>query len=334
MVKNLIMTDPIISVVLPVHNAGLYVRDSIKSVLNQTFSDFELIIINDGSTDCSEEVILDFTDKRIKYIKNEVNLKLIETLNLGLSIAKGKYICRIDSDDIMAPTRLEKQLFFLERNSNYILVGSFVKIIKDGIITNQILGYKRNHDDLAFEMCFHNPIIHPTVMFRYNKQIKNQFFFDPKFIHAEDYEFWTRLVKHGFFHNLEEPLTYYRIHKDQISTIYTEFQKKQMDTIRLAYFKKTYPSYTNQEINFILFETDLFDFDKKYKILLNFYFSKEITGEYKQREILKRIRNLFLNANQIPIKLFLEFRISSVYNKCKFNLKQKGALYTKLKFII
>jgi glycosyltransferase involved in cell wall biosynthesis len=333
MVKNVIMTLPKISIILPVYNAGLYVRDSIKSVLNQTFFDFELIIINDGSTDCSEEVILEFTDKRIKYLKNEVNIKLIETLNIGLSIAKGKYVCRLDADDLMAPTRLEKQFFFLESNPNYILVGSFVKIIKENQITNEIIGYKKNNEDLKFEMCFYNPIIHPSVMFRSIKQIKNQIYFDPKFIHAEDYEFWTRLVQHGFFHNLEEPLTYYRIHKDQISTIHSEFQKKQMDFIRISYFKRIYPCYTNQEIKFILFETDLSDFNKKYKILLNFYFSKEITGEYKQREILKRIRNLFLNAKQIPLKLFLEFRISSVFKKCKFNFKQKAALYSKLKFI-
>lgn len=328
------MTLPVISVVLPVYNAGLYVKDSIKSILNQTFFDFELIIINDGSTDFSEEVILEFTDKRIKYIKNEENLKLIKTLNLGLSIAKGKYICRIDADDIMAPTRLEKQLFFLERNPNYILVGSFVKIIKEDKITNEIMGYKINHEDLKFEMCFHNPIIHPSVMFRSIMQIKNQIYFDHKFIHAEDYEFWTRLIHYGMFHNIEEPLSYYRVHKDQISTIHSDFQKKQMDFIRLAYFKRIYPSYTTKEIKFILFETNLSDFNKKYKILLNFYSSKEITGEYKQREVLKRIRNLFLDTHEIPLRLFFEFRISSIFKKCNFNFKQKAALYSKLKFII
>jgi hypothetical protein len=134
------------------------------------------------------------------------------------------------------------------------------------------------------------------------------------------------------FYNLEEPLTYYRVHKDQISTIHSDFQKKQMDLIRFSYFKKMYPSYTNQEINFILFEIDSYDFISKYKILLDFYFSKEISGDYKQREVIKRIRNLFLNSKEIPFMVFFEFRLSSIFKKCKFNLKQKAALYLKIKF--
>lgn len=332
MVRNLNMTSPVISVVLPVYNAGIYLREAIKSVLNQTFLDYELIIINDGSTDCSEEIVFEFTDSRIKYIKNEVNLKLIETLNLGFFIARGKYICRLDADDIMVPNRLEKQFHFLESNPNYILVGSFVKIIKEDTVTSEIIGYKKNHDDLKFEMCFHNPIIHPSVMLRVNPHLKNLVLFNKKFIHAEDYELWSRLIHYGMFYNLEEPLTYYRVHKDQISTIHSDFQKKQMDLIRFSYFKKMYPSYTNQEINFILFEIDSYDFISKYKILLDFYFSKEISGDYKQREVIKRIRNLFLNSKEIPFMVFFEFRLSSIFKKCKFNLKQKAALYLKIKF--
>ena len=89
---------------------------------------------------------------------------------------------------------------------------------------------------------------------------------------------------------------------------------------------------SNQEINVILFETDFYDFISKYKILLDFYFSKEISGDYKQREVIKRIRNLFLNSKEIPFMVFFEFRLSSIFKKCKFNLKQKAALYLKIKF--
>ena len=114
------MSIPLVSVILPVYNAELYIRESIQSILDQSFFEYELIILNDASTDNSENIILEFQDERIVYIKNDRNLKLIETLNKGLKIAKGKYIARIDADDICFSDRFQKQISFLNNNESTV----------------------------------------------------------------------------------------------------------------------------------------------------------------------------------------------------------------------
>src|SRR5574344_639787 len=110
---------PKISVVMPVYNTDeTFLRESIESILNQSFKDFEFIIINDGSTNNAEDVILSYKDERIRYYKNDINLKLIKTLNRGLLLAEGEYIARMDSDDISLPTRFQTQVEFLGKNPN------------------------------------------------------------------------------------------------------------------------------------------------------------------------------------------------------------------------
>ena len=115
------MSKPLVSVLMAVYNGEKYLLEAIESILNQTYTNFEFLIINDGSTDSTEEIILSYSDQRIRYIKNEQNLKLIASLNKGLDLAKGKYIARMDADDISLPDRLEKQVNFLERNSTKLL---------------------------------------------------------------------------------------------------------------------------------------------------------------------------------------------------------------------
>ena len=105
---------PLISVILPAYNAERFLEEAIDSILAQTYKNFELIVLNDGSTDRTEEIILSYNDPRIRYIKNESNLKLIKTLNKGIALARGKYIARMDADDISLPTRFEKEIEFME----------------------------------------------------------------------------------------------------------------------------------------------------------------------------------------------------------------------------
>ncbi|HGF9542707.1 TPA: glycosyltransferase family 2 protein, partial [Acinetobacter baumannii] len=123
----------LVSVVLPAYNAELYLKEAIDSVLSQTFTDFELIILNDGSIDRTEEIILSYNDSRIVYVKNEKNLGLIGTLNKGINLAKGKYIARMDADDICLPERFKKQVDFLEKNNEIDLIGTnAIKINNNG----------------------------------------------------------------------------------------------------------------------------------------------------------------------------------------------------------
>ena len=120
---------PKITVLMPVYNGEKYLRESVDSILNQTFTDFELLIINDGSTDSSMEILNSYSDSRIRIVTNEVNLRLIKTLNKGIDLATGEYIARMDCDDIADPKRLEIQLQYMEKHPDVAVCGTGVKAV-------------------------------------------------------------------------------------------------------------------------------------------------------------------------------------------------------------
>lgn len=201
---------PKVSVLMPVYNTKEeYLREAIESILNQTFTDFEFIIINDGSTNNSEEVILSYNDKRIKYYRQK-NQGIANSLNNGLDVACGEYIARMDSDDISLPTRLEKEVNILDYNSNINIVGAFYEIFpkKNIIITPEVPKYT----DLIKSCC----IGHPTVMFRQKDFEKYNLRYNPEY-KCEDYELWSRAIRYLSFYNIQEVLLKYRWHEDNLS---------------------------------------------------------------------------------------------------------------------
>lgn len=194
-----------VSVVMAVYNTKEeYLRSAIDSILAQTYKDFEFIIINDGSTNNAEEVILSYSDERIKYYKQE-NKGLPKSLNFGIETAQGEYIARMDSDDIALPNRLEKEINFLKENPEYSVVGSLAKIIPRNEVVKLIEKPKLLD---FFYKCW---IIHPTVMFRKEDFIKYNLKYNEKFLVAQDYELWSRAVKVLKFYNIQDILLYYRI---------------------------------------------------------------------------------------------------------------------------
>ncbi|MFT5919102.1 MAG: glycosyltransferase involved in cell wall biosynthesis, partial [Granulosicoccus sp.] len=142
---------PLVTVLLPVYNAEKFLEQAIRSVLDQTFTEFEFLIINDGSTDRSEEIIVSFNDSRIRYIKNETNLKLIKTLNKGIEFASGKYIARMDADDISLPTRFEQQVALLEKQPEIGVCGTncIIFTTKGEESPSQ---YASDNDEIKFNM--------------------------------------------------------------------------------------------------------------------------------------------------------------------------------------
>jgi glycosyltransferase involved in cell wall biosynthesis len=219
------MINPLISVLLPVYNAEKYLNEAINSILFQTFTNFELIIINDGSSDRSEEIIFSFSDDRINYIKNETNLGLIETLNKGISLSKGKYLARMDNDDISMPERLEKQVAFMESNPEVGVLGtSFYNINKFGEIESKTI-FPVSHSLLCWSLCFFSPIAHPTVMFRRDVVI-NANGYNLEMLHCEDYDLWHRLSNKTRLANLPELLFKLRKHETNSSLIFSEIQLK------------------------------------------------------------------------------------------------------------
>lgn len=204
---------PKISVLLPVYNGGEYLQTAIDSILNQTFSDFEFIIINDASTDDSEKVILSNTDSRIVYIKNEQNLGLIKTLNKGLDLCKGEYIARMDQDDIANPTRFEKQNTVLDHNLEIGVCGTWFTFF--GTRENTVVKHPEYHEQIKIATLGYCAIGHPTVMLR--KTALQNLRYDEDYQAVEDYEFWSRLVRITQFYNIQESLLDYRFHDTNIS---------------------------------------------------------------------------------------------------------------------
>ncbi|MEQ1247995.1 glycosyltransferase [Acinetobacter soli] len=212
------MKIPKVSVLMTVFNGGPYLYDSIKSILDQDFSDFEFVIINDGSTDGSLDLIKKINDHRIKLYSIE-NGGLVKALNFGISKCQGDYIARMDSDDISHKSRIRLQKDFLDNNPDYSIVCSNVKIIDDfgKIVSTQVQNWTDGDQllrGLLLETPF-KPIIHPSVMLR--KEVYHNLNGYREILYAEDRDFWLRSVKDYKLFRIQDFLLNYRIHSKGIS---------------------------------------------------------------------------------------------------------------------
>lgn len=190
---------PKLSVILPAYNAEKFLKESIDSVLSQTFSDFELIILNDGSSDCTEDIILSYTDDRIRYIKNEQNLKLIKTLNKGIDNARGQYIARMDADDICLPRRFEEEIDYLDKHSDIAVVSCYpININEEGVYIGKTTYFCVTRPlPCKFVSMFESSICHPSCMMRADSIRKYMYNDTPKFLHIEAFELWNRMFRNG-----------------------------------------------------------------------------------------------------------------------------------------
>lgn len=210
------MKKPLVSVVLPVHNGQKYLHAAIGSVLAQTFKNFELIVINDGSTDSTAEIIKSFDDPRIVYICNEQNLGLIASLNLGIARAKGELIARMDSDDVAISSRLEIQVEYLDQFSDCDVVGSAVVLINEFNVKSQIYHFPKTDALIKWALSFYCPLAHPTVMMRSSIFLDGAKYSHNR-EHAEDYDLWIRLSESHKFGNISDPLLLLRKHSDSLT---------------------------------------------------------------------------------------------------------------------
>jgi glycosyltransferase involved in cell wall biosynthesis len=192
------------------YNAEKYISEAIQSILDQTFTDFELIIVNDGSTDTTKEKIKAFDDPRIKYYENEGNCKIIFTRNKLLKLAKGKYIAWLDADDISTKNRLLEQFNFMENNQEYGICGSWAILIdENGNKLNEIWKPISNSESIKFQMFFSNNFITSSVFMKNFSGERYQF--SDKWTLGEDYNFWLNIIPNYKSTNIKKALTFYRI---------------------------------------------------------------------------------------------------------------------------
>jgi glycosyltransferase involved in cell wall biosynthesis len=248
------MKETLISVILPVFDREKYIFSAIESILNQTYKNFELIIIDDASKDNTISIINEFTDSRIYLVKNDVNIGVAASTNIGIKKAKGQYIAKMDSDDIALPSKLEKQISFMEANKKVIVCGCNIEYFG---AEKKIIKYKENHEAILANMLITNPFANPTVIIR--KNIFNTFKYDESYRYGEDYEFWTRIGWQGELYNLQEVLLLYRVHSKQLSS---DVENKRLDvdiSLKLTLFHKiNYNSeiFTDEFLKKILFSTE------------------------------------------------------------------------------
>lgn len=207
---------PTITVLMAVYNGEEYLRPAIDSILSQTFRDFELVIINDCSTDGTEGILESYDDRRIVRIDNAANRGLTKSLNIGIERAQGKYLARMDADDVAHPRRLETQLRYLEEHGDTGVVGSIARLIDGQGRQGEVIRYPLEPGHVRWTLCFSNAFVHPSVMIRTDllKQVSG---YDTRIMYAQDYDLWCRLSRVTKLANLDEVLTCLRRHEKAIS---------------------------------------------------------------------------------------------------------------------
>jgi len=200
------INEPLVTIAIPFYNSEDFLSYAILSVLNQSYRNWELLLLDDGSTDSSLSIAKSFTDERIVIYSDENNFGLVYRLNQSVLLAKGDYYARMDADDIMHSNRIARQVAFLQVNQQIDLVGTSWYSIND---KNEIISKKNppkqpDQNDIYYSICF----LHPSILGKKDWFISNKY--DDRFLRIEDYELWLRTISHSHFENILEPLMFYR----------------------------------------------------------------------------------------------------------------------------
>lgn len=297
-----------ISVILPVYNAADYLAEAIESILNQSFQNFELLIINDGSTDNSKEIINSFSDARIRSIDNNGNKGLIYTLNRGIEESIGAYIARMDADDIALPKRFEIQFNYMEQHPQVGACGTYAEYIGD---RQGFWQYPVDDATIRCRLMWGSSIIHPTAFIRSSILNTHHIKFSDAYIAAEDYKIWVDISRVAQLHNIPEVLLKYRTHSHQVTTT-------KGSTMDFTKTKIIFENIVSTGVN--LLETD---FDILFKFITykyNFHIS-ELNRLIEIYNIFIEKNNVLQTCNPLIINKQIKERI---FEACYFSTKNCG----------
>ncbi|MBU5636449.1 glycosyltransferase [Geomonas sp. Red69] len=228
--------QPKVTVLMPVYNGELFLREAIDSILAQSFAEFELLVIDDGSSDASAAIAASYADSRLRLIQNGANLGLIETLNRGIELARGEYILRMDCDDVSLPERLRKQVDFMDRFPEVGVCG--VWYLEFGPKLRRITRCAADHESIRCGTLF-NPVVgHPSVILRRKLLLEHGLRYDPAYRHAEDYQLWSQALQHCRFANIPEVLLHYRVHPGQVTAQHARQQMESAGRVRLRLIRE------------------------------------------------------------------------------------------------
>ncbi len=304
---------PTISVVMSIYSEPeAWLRESIESVLNQTFTDFEFIIINDNPRHkLNADLLLGYKneDKRIIIITNSENIGLTKSLNKGLKSAKGKYIARMDGDDISLPERFKKQVKLMESNPEIIVSGTLIEYF--GLSNRRSTDWiHENHDEITLQLMLSTCMAHPTTMIRREILIDKNIQYDEDYIQAQDLKLWFDLKDFGKFYNIKDVLLKYRISKNQVSTSnkvnQNLYAKKLRRKLIVDFLKKT----TGKEIEIPKIIT--LDFLKEIKSKEKEIYNKfpHLKTDYYYSFFTNIIISTYLSINHNNIRIFAYYLYS------------------------
>ena len=305
---------------MSVYNGEDYLTEALDSVCNQSFKDWELIVIDDCSTDSSHSILEKYSasDERIRLYTNEVNLKLPASLNKALSLARGKYIARMDADDICLPDRFEKQYQFMETHPDIAVSSCLFLTLKDGVYSSGGGGARCDFEFIKARLLLANPILHPGVIAK--ADVMKELKYSTDVTCTEDLELWTRVIEAGYKIQLQpEYLMVYRIHEKQVTQVSMERQHAEVAKIHEEYFSTFLEPMSKEQADFCIYglyfkvDKDVQKFCGFYKWLKavnkrkkNFeslaldYSAFEILAEYKRKGITKfELINALVNMNMI-----------------------------------
>lgn len=353
------MSQPLVSVLMPCYNVEKYVEESMNSILNQTYTNLEIIAINDCSQDRTGEILQRMAqkDKRIKVIDNEQNLRLIKTLNKGISLCNGEYIARMDSDDIALPARIEKEVAFLKKNKDHDIVSTLFYAFRSENPSKRDFHHSPLYDrELRAYMLFKSGICHPACMIRKRIFTELGLKFETEYLHVEDYALWSEAIYKTKLANIGEPLLLYRVHKNQVSSLNENLQlenKKKVFKIHCRHlglptdddFIDIYASvaeavpqkpcfkYLDKCEDFML---SLLQLNEKISFcdsayltqLLSIHWLRLCANSRLGLKVLKKLKSssLYIKEN------YTQRDMAILYTKCTFKIKYKKSLIYKILF--
>ena len=299
---------PQVTVLMAVYNGNRYLREAVDSMLGQTFTDFEFIIINDSSTDTSREILSTYSDSRIRVVENEQNIGLTKSLNRGLSLARGEYVARMDADDRSHSERLQKQVAYLDAHPNVAVLGTQHNTINAKGILMPFWTIKRPVDPLAFRWCwiFDNPIAHSTAVFRRGIVWGVLGGYDENFRTSQDFELWSRVGRNNYVMcNLTDVLLDFRVHKQSTSKTYVPSDIHKLEAVyakNIAYLLKT--------------EKFPMEFPSTW-LHITMPVLKNISGGRNALQMIRSVQNIFFSLHpEASSRIEIREHITTVIRRC------------------
>lgn len=276
---------PLVSVIMAVYNAQDYLKEAIDSILTQTYEDIELIIVNDGSNDLSQDIIEQFRIADCRVVSFSHNNKgLPHSLNECIKLSKGKYIARMDADDISLPNRIEEQVRFMEVNPSVGVCGTWAEVFGG---ERRTIKHPVEHEALKAKLLFNVCFVHPTVMIRRCTLINNNLTYNTNYVNSQDYKLWSELSKVTIMANIPKVLFRYRVSENSITSI----TNKKNPELRYNLSKGIYESF--------LTELNLYNTEEEYKLHFNVGVKDRIKGEKINLNSLNLYFNKISKANKM-----------------------------------